>query len=609
VATLASIALLLQSVLSLLTLAQSNPTISESTRQSILVFSQNAISQASFALKNQHTAVQSVESTSPRTETSSSSSQSSNATVPQSTQTIQPVSAVSSPTPTPSPSSVGAPPVAQNPLIVTDASHLVVMQYEAWFGPNWGMVPNLGTVHPLLSSSDMNGTGYDSADPAVMERHLQWLNDLGVDAVMLDFSNGVWCQFALHPCSNFPLPGVLPSVVASNIQKIYATWGQSQSPRIIPMLGAFEAGDLTVDSGDNKTPLEREVDFFAALMNQYPRTKVIYQGKPLMAIYMTPDAYRYQSTVLQQLHTRGLDQRFTFRIVSGLRDQEPGQTSGGQISKLPAMFAGLSQDAMPSPLWTWVDRLNGPPTYTLSPDFKRVEAFTASIVTPGTGDMTRWYGSANAYNPTASLFNNGATFKKFIDYAKLLSPTFLIIHQFNEFATDAAYQDDGFDAQTLTDIEPTREYGDTNLKIVGTALQDYRTQIAQTVPLYRFNKGADYLPTLALSEGFSAGYIQGGVVVRLYRNGGPGFVGLYRCVIGVTHFTSTDSGCEGQKFEVQLGFLSSQPGANLRPLYRVANQNGSYLTTPDSTEGAGQGFAVTGILGYIPVDPQAASSK
>jgi hypothetical protein len=63
--------------------------------------------------------------------------------------------------------------VPDAPLMVDQNSHIVVMEYEAWFGPN--AVTFQGTAAlPLLQSADMQsvGGGYDSADPRVIQQHV-----------------------------------------------------------------------------------------------------------------------------------------------------------------------------------------------------------------------------------------------------------------------------------------------------------------------------------------------------------------------------------------------------------------------------------------------------
>src|SRR5580704_8101350 len=82
------------------------------------------------------------------------------------------------------------------PLVVDQTSHVVVMEYEAWFGPN--AVTFAGAAaRPLLHSADMRsvGGGYDRADPAIIKQHVAWLEQMGIDAVTLDLTNDVSCIF------------------------------------------------------------------------------------------------------------------------------------------------------------------------------------------------------------------------------------------------------------------------------------------------------------------------------------------------------------------------------------------------------------------------------
>jgi hypothetical protein len=62
------------------------------------------------------------------------------------------------------------------PLVVDENSHVVVMEYETWFGPNAVTFQDSAAM-PLLQSKDMKnvGGGYDSAGPAMIKQHLAWL--------------------------------------------------------------------------------------------------------------------------------------------------------------------------------------------------------------------------------------------------------------------------------------------------------------------------------------------------------------------------------------------------------------------------------------------------
>jgi hypothetical protein len=72
------------------------------------------------------------------------------------------------------------------PLVVDRNSHLVVMEYENWFGPKAVTFQGAAAM-PVLQSKDMQrvGGGYDSADPAVIKKHLAWFEYLGIDVALI----------------------------------------------------------------------------------------------------------------------------------------------------------------------------------------------------------------------------------------------------------------------------------------------------------------------------------------------------------------------------------------------------------------------------------------
>jgi hypothetical protein len=80
----------------------------------------------------------------------------------------------------------------RGPFVVTDDSHVVVMQYEAWFGPN-AVTFQTSAAIPLLQSEDMQsiGGGYDSADPAIVKRDVAWMESLGMDAALIEVTNAL----------------------------------------------------------------------------------------------------------------------------------------------------------------------------------------------------------------------------------------------------------------------------------------------------------------------------------------------------------------------------------------------------------------------------------
>jgi len=130
------------------------------------------------------------------------------------------------------------------PLVVDGNSHVVVMEYEAWFGPR--AVTFQGTAaKPLLQSADMQsvGGGYDSRDPAVIQQHIEWMEQIGVDAAISDLSNNVRCTFNSEWFAKKYLPYCTPALRANNRNirdntgNLYPTWTQLGTPlKLIPLL-------------------------------------------------------------------------------------------------------------------------------------------------------------------------------------------------------------------------------------------------------------------------------------------------------------------------------------------------------------------------------------
>jgi hypothetical protein len=219
-------------------------------------------------------------------------------------------------------------------------------------------------------------------------------------------------------------------------------------------------------------------------MRQHPGLNVIYEGKPLMLIFLgasqDPDVSNnplwFQIRTFLQNHPEIAGQ-YTFRMMAGYLDSQPGlwTTQGapdGPVEIDPAYG-----------FWSWVDRLNASCTVSPCPYYpsynaisdSRAENFTASIATAGS--ESGWGcpdpNSAPYCSDDSLRFGDNqsyATFDSFMTIARELDPIFLIIHQFNEFVPS----DEGFDANTDDDIEPSNLWGDGALKIVKHQIEAYR---------------------------------------------------------------------------------------------------------------------------------------
>lgn len=375
------------------------------------------------------------------------------------------------------------------PLVVDDSSRVVVMEYERWFGPDAATFQGTAAM-PLLQSADMApvGGGYDSADPAVIRQQLAWFEYLGVDAALLDLLNNVSCIFNSEAFAKKYLPYCSPGfrvsnqIIRNNTGNTYPAWTRlGTSIKLIPLLGGVDQDALIKDI-DGKTSFEKEVDYFGALMAKYPGSQIIYDGKPLMVVFIGPaqdpstedNPLWYQIRKFIAAHPE-IGKKYTFRLMAGFLDSQPSLWANQATPKGPVEIAPAYG------FWSWVDRLNPSckvkPSCPYFPSYnragKRVENYTASIATPGQSGWGCPNENAKPYCPDDALrygpYGGYATFHNFINYAVLLDPIFLIVHQFNEFVRP----DEGFDVNTDNDIEPANLWGN-DLDVVRSEIERYR---------------------------------------------------------------------------------------------------------------------------------------
>ena len=375
------------------------------------------------------------------------------------------------------------------PLVVDSSSRIVVMEYEAWWGPHAVTFQGLSAM-PLLQSADMQavGGGYDSADPAVIQQHVAWLEYMGVDAAISEITNNVSCIFNSEWFVKKYVRNCSPSfrsynqTIRNNTGNLYPAWtALGIRLKLIPLLGGIDNNVLFKDQ-DGKTAFEKEVEYFGARLQRYPDLNVIYEGKPLMLIFVgaaqdpNPADHPLWFKIEQFLQRHPeIGEKYTFRLMAGYLDSQPDLwatqgTPDGPVEISPAYG-----------FWSWVDRLNASCTEPLCPYYpsynqagSRVENFTASISTAGQDGWGCPNPNAPPYCPDDSLrFGSDGgyvTFDSFMTYAKQLDPIFLLIHQFNEFVPP----DEGFDANTNDDIEPANLWGKGALKMVKEEIEAYR---------------------------------------------------------------------------------------------------------------------------------------
>lgn len=406
-------------------------------------------------------------------------------------------------------------PATDQPLTVNMSSHVIVMEYEAWFGPN-AVTFQGSAAKPHLQSVDMQslGGGYDSADPAIIKQHVAWMDQLGVDAALIEVTNNVSCIFNSEEFAEQYLPNCRPSfrlgnqTIRDNTGNLYSAWSQLKTRlKLIPMIGGIDP-DVLIKDVDGRTALEKEIEFFGTRMREHRARNVIYEGKPLMLIYLgaaqdpnpSDNPLWFQIRSFLQSHPE-IEAKYTFKMMAGFIDSQPGLWATQGVPDRPVRVSPAYD------FWSWVDRLNstctvapacpyfpsynrlnnwyiGPVEDSLKDDITRtrVENFTVSIATPAQGGWGCPDPDTPPYCPDDALRYDSdhtyVTLESFMAYARELDPIFLIIHQFNEFVPS----DEGFDANTDDDIEPANLWGVGALSAVKDQIARYRSQMEPDAP-------------------------------------------------------------------------------------------------------------------------------
>jgi len=364
------------------------------------------------------------------------------------------------------------------------------MEYEAWFGPRAVNFPANG-IRPLLHSADMDavGGGYDSADPAVIRQHVAWLEQMGMDAALIDLTNNVSCIFNsdwfleqyLRNSNNCAGLRSGYQVIRDNTGNVYPAWqALGTHLKLIPLLGGVDQNVLYKDL-DGKTAFEKEIEYFGKRMQQYPSRNVIYEGKLLMIIFLGaaqdpvsanhPLWFQIQQFLNQHPEIAA---KYTFKMMAGYLDRQPRLWVKQGLRDKPVEIAPQYH------FWSWVDRLqtaSSDPLRPYRPSYnmagQRVENFTAAIAAAAQDGWGCPKENALPYCKDDGLrFGKGksyATLHAYMDDARELDPIFLFLHQFNEFTPP----DEGFDANTDDDIEPANLWGYTALEAVTREVWTY----------------------------------------------------------------------------------------------------------------------------------------
>ncbi len=278
---------------------------------------------------------------------------------------------------------------ARNKEKAASNASMNIMYWEPWFTAD-----NIGdwTVNEAIPIVGR----YASSNHDVMKQHALWFNDVGIDAIGIDWTNNIW------NCQSWEQRGVYAQnlINATTATLQYYHYLQTELnikvPKFVLLLGLDNGPQASYNA------LNGEI---AWITNNYwlnPNITdlfIIYQGKPLLTIFDGGDIHGKNGSLNASADI------YTYRWMSS-------QFQATQLQK--------------QGFYSWMDgTINPLPTYVNGSDTE-VEALTITTAFfPASGG---WFA------PDAYATNNGATLMEEGLSALKYQPHFLFICQWNEFA-------------------------------------------------------------------------------------------------------------------------------------------------------------------------------
>lgn len=301
---------------------------------------------------------------------------------------------------------------------------LIGMQYEPWFTTKNATWDTAEAV-PILGK-------YSSYDVNVLKKHAQWFEDLGVNWILIDWSNMLWAN---PPWENHQ-GGTRQ--LEETTELLFETYSQLQKqghnpPKIVFLLG-LENGPPVKDGVARLGKIFDWIDAHFLSNSQYKNLWLYYQGKPLITILYNP------ADPCQKLQG----------VLKAHPLQEPKWTIRWMASQLQINHAENCG------MWSWMDgSIRQLVTYR---DGKPEE----TVVTPSCFAAGGWLA------PTAVGRDHGAPYIQSWKVAFQARPKFIQIHQWNEFAGQKngegygprhqVYVDE-YSLPFSDDLEPTQLHG------------------------------------------------------------------------------------------------------------------------------------------------------
>jgi hypothetical protein len=305
---------------------------------------------------------------------------------------------------------------------------LVGITYSSWFPPTvWGANGGCTWGTPQLGP-------YNSADPAVIRQHGEWLADAGVDFILVDWSNDI--DYPADP-NRMDIKAIEDATA-----QIFATFAQMPAhPNIAIMIGS---PSLAVDYTNGR--VQTKADQVYATYASNPAYSGFYQqfrGKPLLVDYAGTPA----------LFQDGLppwdDGRFTVRHLTGFVSEQANLLDG-LVSKYG--------------YWSWEDR--GQQTYPVVDGVPEAMVVNAAV----RGDPNGWVSEDKREGR-----NNGQTFVSKWDRAVAVGPQVALVQSFNEWTGCTANPGEEMSPEFSNDIEPSVELGTQYLDLMKQQIARFKS--------------------------------------------------------------------------------------------------------------------------------------
>lgn len=285
--------------------------------------------------------------------------------------------------------------------IITDPDHLIIMEYETWFGPgyaHWGKEE----ATPILGL-------YSSLDPRVLLQQNLWFDEMGINAVELDWTNNL--------TGRFPDAQSRECISATNtLLKVYGH--MAQHPKFVFLVGPEHNHWISRRTTHYRGPwYKAEINY---LYQHYVHNKkyegwyLKYDGKPLLLLYLNGP----RSTRPPDIKSN----RFTIRFVTAWLQTTHAERYGA---------------------WSWYDQVATPTFHDGTAEALTITDGYPAVRPPQAG-LNNWL------SIDAGGKNYGETYRTQWRVAMKYKPHFLFINQWNEFEPP-----DQYDVNLSNDMEPT----------------------------------------------------------------------------------------------------------------------------------------------------------